>query len=167
MPETTMNRLHATLLAVTALAAFETTPGYAQAETEIPPEVMQMITGDISTIHMDVMQATIMLEPGQSGAFWTIYDEYLQGVAELTEQRTQLIRDYALQFDGMTTDAAGALGRRAIEVEERRLALLEQYFARIDDSLDGRVAAQFLQIENRIGTLKDLRLMMELPIIGG
>ena len=34
-------------------------------------------------------------------------------------------------------------------------------------ALGGVVAGQFLQIENRINTLKDLRLELELPIIGG
>jgi len=72
-----MKRFTFALLALTSLASTVVTPAKAQDTTEIPPEIMYMITGDISTIHMDVMQATILLEPGQSSAFWAFYEEYL------------------------------------------------------------------------------------------
>ena len=161
-----MNRITNLFVAVATLASAGAAPVAAQDALEIPPEVMEMITGDISTIHMDVMQASIVLQPGQAGSFWTIYEEYLAGVRELTEQRTELVRDFAVSFQGMTDGDAADLGRRALEIEQRRTQLLSEYFGRISDALGGRAAAQFLQIENRIGTLKDLRLMMELPIIG-
>jgi len=161
-----MKRFAALFVALASLTSVGATHVRAQDTLEIPPEIMEMITGDISTIHMDVMQATIVLQPGQAGTFWTIYDEYLQGVRTLTQERTELVRDYALAFEGMTDGAAADLGRRAIGIEQRRTQLLADYFDRVSDALGGRAAAQFMQIENRIATLKDLRLMMELPIIG-
>jgi len=134
---------------------------------EIPPEIMEAIQGDISTIHMDVMQATIRLEPGQAGAFWGVYEEYLSEAEELTAQRTELVRDLAMVFDSMTDANASEMGQRALELESRRLELLGEYFGKISDDVGGVAAAQFLQIENRIATLKDLRLAMEVPIVGG
>jgi len=87
-------------------------------------------------------------------------------VLGLTAQRTELVRDIALAFEDMSDADAVALGRRALELDERRSQHLADYFDRIAEALGGRTAAQFLQIENRIATLKDLRLMMEIPIIG-
>jgi len=139
----------------------------AQDNMEIPPEIMEAIQGDISTIHMDVMQATIRLEPGQAGAFWGVYEEYLSEAEELTAQRTELVRDLAMVFDSMTDANASEMGQRALELESRRLELLGEYFGKISDDVGGVAAAQFLQIENRIATLKDLRLAMEVPIVGG
>jgi hypothetical protein len=152
---------------VAAFATLAPTVAAAQDTMEIPPEIMEAIQGDISTIHMDVMQATIRLEAGQSGAFWTLYDEYLAEIRELTAARTELVRDFAMAFDSMSDDDAAELGRRAIQTEVRRVELLGEYFDRFADELGGVVAGQFLQIENRIHTLKDLRLELELPIIGG
>ena len=42
-----------------------------------------------------------------------------------------------------------------------------KYFERIGAEVSGKVAGQFLQIESRIATIKDLRVEMEVPIIGG
>jgi hypothetical protein len=113
------------------------------------------------------MQATITLEPGQSGAFWSIYDEYLAEVASLTAERTELVKDFALAFDTMDDETAEAMGRRALQYDARRHETIAKYFDRIADEMGGKVAGQFLQIENRIYTLKDLRLELEVPIIGG
>jgi len=138
-----------------------------QGEMEIPPEIMEAIQGDISTIHMDVMQSTIRLEPGQAGAFWSVYEEYLSEAQELTAQRTELVRDFAVAFGTMTDANASEMGQRALELESRRLDLLGEYFGKISSDVGGIAAGQFLQIENRIATLKDLRLAMEVPIVGG
>jgi hypothetical protein len=40
----------------------------AQETLEIPPEIMEAIQSDVATIHMDLMQATIVLEEGQPGS---------------------------------------------------------------------------------------------------
>jgi hypothetical protein len=138
-----------------------------QDSMEIPPEIMEAIQGDISTIHMDVMQATIRLEPGQAGAFWGVYEEYLSEAQELTAQRTELVRDFAVSFETMTDASASEIGQRALALENRRIDLLGEYFGKISDDVGGIAAGQFLQIENRIATLKDLRLAMDVPIVGG
>jgi len=139
----------------------------AQDNMEIPPEIMEAIQGDISTIHMDVMQATIRLEPGQAGSFWGIYDEYLGEVQGITAQLTELVRDLAIGFDTMTDASASDLGERWFDIESQRIGLLHEYFGKVSEDVGGVAAGQFLQIENRIHMLKDLRLAMEIPIIGG
>jgi len=154
------------LLALTALVMLPA-PVAAQEPLEIPPEVMEAIQGDISTIHQELMQASIILEPGQSGAFWAIYDEYLVEVASLTAERTELLRDFALAFDTMDDSTAVDMGHRALSHDARRHETVARYFDRIADEVGGTVAGQFLQIENRIHTLKDLRLELEIPIIRG
>lgn len=155
-----------TLVALAALVLLPLAAA-AQEPLEIPPEIMEAIQGDVSTIHQELMQATITLEPGQSGAFWSIYDEYLEEVASLTAERTELLKDFALAFDTMDDDVAVDMGHRALSHDARRHETLARYFDRIADEVGGTVAGQFLQIENRIHTLKDLRLELEIPIIGG
>jgi Na+/phosphate symporter len=141
-------------------------PLTAQDTIEIPPEIMEAIQGDIATIHQDLMQSTIQLDAGQAGPFWSIYDEYLEEMKTLTAERTELIRDFAMAFDTMTDDSARDMGRRALEFDARRQDLVRRYFDRVADEVGGVVAGQFLQIEHRIQTLKDLRLALEIPIIG-
>jgi hypothetical protein len=154
-------------LAFLATMAGLSGPAAAQQTLEIPPEIMEAIQGDVATIHQELMQSTIVLQPGQTGAFWSIYDEYLEEVKTLTAERTELLKDFALAFDTMTDETATEMGRRAIAFDARRNDLVSRYFDRISSEVGGIVAGQFLQIETRIQTLKDLRLELEVPIIGG
>jgi len=139
----------------------------AQQTLEIPPEVMDAIHSDVSTIHMDLMQANIVLQPGQAGPFWAIYDEYLGEMKALTTERTELLKDFALAFNTFTEENAVEMGRRALAFDARRNELTGKYFERIAAEVGGKAAGQFLQIEARILTIKDLRVELEVPIIGG
>jgi len=138
----------------------------AQDAVEIPAEIMDALHMDIQTMHMELMQASITLQPAQAGPFWATYSEYLEQVRGITTERTELILDFAEAFDTMTDAQALDMGRRALTIDSRRNELIAEYFGRLAAELGGVVAGQFLQIENRIWTLKDLRLELELPIIG-
>ena len=138
----------------------------AQDTLEIPPELMEAIQSDVATIHMSLMQANIVLRPGQSGPFWAIYDEYLAEVRTLAAERTELITDFAMAFETMTDEAAVTMGHRALDFDRRRQDLVSMYFDRIAGEVGGIAAGQFLQIETRIQTIKDLRIELEVPIIG-
>lgn len=136
-------------------------------DMEIPPEFMEALQKDISTLRMDAMQSTIQLEPGQAAGFWAIYEEYLGELEGLTAGRAELIRDYAMEYATLTDDQVMGLGRRAIRQRMDAQALLSRYFERIGDDVGGKVAGQFFQIENQVQMLLDLRLAMEVPIIQG
>jgi len=139
----------------------------AQEKVTIPPDVMEAIQSDVATIHMDLMQANIRLKEGQAGKFWPVYDEYLAELKTLTAERTELVKDFALAFKTMTDAEAVEMGNRALAFEARRNDLAAKYFKRIADEVGGTAAGQFLQIEARIRTIKDLRLQLEVPIVGG
>jgi hypothetical protein len=140
--------------------------GTAQEELEIPPEFMEALQKDAATLRMDVMQGTIQLQPGEASTFWTIYEEFLAEMNIRVAGRTELLRDYAVQYAGLTDEQAIAMGERAIEMEMDRMALIAQYFDRIATEVSGVTAAQFYQIEQQTNMLIDLRLAMDVPIIG-
>lgn len=144
-------------------------PGAAvgQETIEIPPEFMEALKADVSTVHMDVMQASIMLQPGQAGTFWGIYDEYLKELGTITEGRATLLKDFAQAFQTMTDEEATDLGGRALDLRAETLQLRRRYFERIAGEVSGKAAGQFLQIENQLQTILDLGVALEVPIIGG
>ncbi len=151
-------------LFLTVLAAAPA-PLLAQ-QVEIPPEIMEALQKDVATLHQDIMQQTIVLEPGEAAPFWAIYDEYLGEIRSMAAERTELLADFADAFHGMTDEQAMQMGHRALEFDQRRHDVTSEYFDRIGDEVGGRVAGQFLQVESRIQMLKDLRLAIEVPIIG-
>ncbi len=140
--------------------------GSAQQEMEIPPEFMEALQKDAATLRMDAMQSTIQLHAGEASAFWTIYEGFLGEMNDRVAARTELLRDYAVQYAELTNDQAIAMGKRAIEMEMDRMSLIALYFDRISNEVSGVTAAQFYQIEQQTDMLIDLRLAMEVPIIG-
>ncbi|MGW8267934.1 MAG: hypothetical protein ACWGSQ_16325 [Longimicrobiales bacterium] len=155
--------------AFAALLVMATIPASlsGQETLVIPPEIMEAIQSDVATIHMDLMQANIVLQEGQAGKFWPVYDEYLTELKTLAAERTELIKDFALAFGSMTDATAVEMGRRALAFDARRNELAAKYFDRIAEEVGGIVAGQFLQIEARIWTIKDMRIAIEIPILGG
>lgn len=156
--------------AVAALALALALPATLQAQetaVEIPPEFMDALKKDVSTLRMDAMQSSIELEAGTASAFWAIYEEYLAELEDITEGRAELIKDYALEYETLTNDQAVALGRRALGMRMDREALLNRYFERIAEEVGGKTAAQFFQIETQVQLLLDLRIAMEIPLVRG
>ena len=83
---------------------------------------------------------------------------------------------YALSFRTLTeiariavptvTDAlADKLATKALELETRRTALKEKYYARLKSALSATTAARFLQIENQLLLIIDLQIAASLPIV--
>ena len=155
--------------AFAALLVMATIPASlsGQETLVIPPEIMEAIQSDVATIHMDLMQANIVLKEGQAGKFWPVYDEYLTELKTLAAERTDLVKDFALAFETMTDATAVDMGRRALAFDARRNELVAKYFERIAEEVGGIAAGQFLQIEARIWTIKDMRIAIEIPILGG
>jgi hypothetical protein len=60
---------------------------------------------------------------------------------------------------------ATAMADQWFDFEARRLELLRKYHNRIAAELSPVRAAQFTQIENRVGTVVDLILASEIPLV--
>lgn len=157
------------LFALVALSLLGGVPAHlaAQETVEIPPEFMEALRKDVRQMRTQAMQSAIVLEPGQPGDFWTIYEEYQEDLEEITQARTELLRDYAVMFETMSDDQAVDLGHRAMELRSEQMNLLRRYFDRIADDVSGTTAGQFYQVENQVQMLIDLQLAMEVPVIGG
>jgi len=155
--------------AVVAAVLLAPVPGAAQQGAQalqLPAEFVEAVQADVATLRMDVMQSTIQLQAGEASAFWAIYDEFLGELNARTAGRAELIKDYALQYETLTDAQAVDLGHRAIQMEADRMALIGRYFDRISKEVSGLTAAQFYQIEQQTQMLINLRLAMDVPIVG-
>ena len=155
--------------AVAAAVLLAPVPGAAQQGGQapmLPAEFVEALQTDVATLRMDAMQSTIQLKAGEAATFWAIYDEFLGELNTRTAGRAELIKDYALQYETLSDAQATELGHRAIKMETDRMALIGRYFDRISKEVSGLTAAQFYQIEQQTQMLINLRLAMEVPIVG-
>ena len=84
--------------------------------------------------------------------------------AAINDDRMALVKDYAMNYEAMTDEAADRLARGALDLEARRHAVKSRYYDRFKSVLPAKTAARFLQVENQILLLLDLQIAASLPV---
>jgi hypothetical protein len=120
--------------------------------------------GKVSLIN-DVMQ----LNADEAKVFWPIYQEYESELFELGDQRVAAMRQFANDIRDKRLDDSEAtrLADQFFDYETKHLALLKKYHGEIAKQLSPVRAAQFAQIEHRVGTVVDLMIASEIPLLSG
>jgi hypothetical protein len=84
----------------------------------------------------------------QKDAFWKLYDEYEGKRKDLGKQRIELLKQYADQYQTMTSIQADAWTKKVIDLQKKTDNLISSYYNKVKGVSDGLVATQFYQIEN-------------------
>lgn len=105
------------------------------------------------------------LDDSEKDAFWSEYNLYEVELKKIYDDRYQLIRDYAEHYDDMTNEIADNLAERALKIREARDDLARKYYQRIKKATSAITAARFIQVENEINLLSDLKISSETPIL--
>lgn len=111
-----------------------------------------------------VIEQAMNLSPAEHDPFWREYYQYEDELRKLNDQRYQIIRDYAAYYDKMTDAIADNIARRSLNFREDRTKLARKYYDRIRKATSAITAARFLQLENEITLLADLKISSETPI---
>jgi hypothetical protein len=104
------------------------------------------------------------LDPSEHDAFWREYRQYEGELQKIQDQRYQVIRDYAAYYDNMTNAVADNLSERMLKIKQDRNNLARKYYERIKKATSAITAARFLQVENEINLLSDLKISSEAPL---
>jgi len=113
----------------------------------------------------ELVSQAIKLEPHQQDAFWREYINYEGELKSYYDEKYRVIRDYAKSYETMTDDIAESLAERSFKLQQRRLDLTRKYFKSIRKAVSATVAVRFLQLENQINLLSDLKISNETPLI--
>jgi hypothetical protein len=105
------------------------------------------------------------LDPSERDAFWREYYLYEAELKKIQDDRYRVIRDYAENYDNITNDIADNLAERSLRLREARNDLARKYYHRIKKATSAITAPRFLQVENEINLLSDLKISSELPFL--
>jgi len=125
------------------------------------------VRGELSDGKVQLINQIMTLSPAESAKFWPIYHDYEEELFSLGDERVEMTRKFvtAQSTHSLDNDRAAALADDWFRIESRRLELLKKYHQRIATELSPIRAAQFAQIEHRVGVIIDLVLASELPIV--
>lgn len=126
---------------------------------------IELLRTDVRQEKAEIMGAMMLLSADQAAKFWPIYNEYDQELKKLNNLRAANIEEYARTYDQMTDAKADELIHNALHYQQQRSELLEKYYGRVKESVGAIEAARFVQIENQLLMIIDLRIASSLPVV--
>jgi len=128
---------------------------------------VQLLRADLKSQKEAIIREAMQLNQQQGAAFWPIYEQYNAEQSKLGDEKLAIVQDYAANFLTMTNEKADELAQRVMQLDERRMALREKYYAILKKALPAVLAVRYFQVENQIQLLLDLQIASNLPIIEG
>ena len=136
--------------------------GSAQSDVE-EIDFIQSIMG---AEKKEVMSQFVKLQGPAADAFWKLYDEYEVKRKSLGKERIALIKQYAAEYDGITSEQTDALMDKAIKLRNSNNKLVDSYYKKIKKAAGSKAAAQFHQLESYIQAAVRTELFNNIPLIG-
>jgi len=126
---------------------------------------IQLMRSDIQAGKNQIISATMQFSDAESKAFWPIYRDFARDQQVIGDERVQLIKDYAANYDSMDDNKAKDMVQRMINVEDKTLNLREDYWPKFMKALGAKRAAKFYQVDSRLSLLINLQLTSAIPLI--
>lgn len=134
---------------------------YAQSENDYLELARDVLKTEKKAVIAEVMQLT----EAESTPFWELYNEYQGKLYLVANKRIAIIKDYAEHFETLTDEKADELWLGALAHSQEVLKLEKQYYKKFKKILPAGKAARFFQAENKIETMIDAQLALEIPLI--
>jgi hypothetical protein len=134
---------------------------YAQADNDYLELARDVLKTEKKAAIAELMQLT----EAESTPFWELYNEYQGKLYLIANKRIAIIKDYAEHFETMTDDKADELWQSSMAYAREVLKLKKQYYNKFKKILPAGKAARFFQAENKIETMIDAQLALEIPLV--
>lgn len=136
---------------------------YAQTADDYIELVRTQLKADKKVVVAEVME----FQQGEGDLFWPLYDEYNSAMYAIQTERVKLIKDFAANYEKMTAEKADELILKAFEIKKDLLSLDKKYYAKFKKVIPATKAATYFQLENKIETLVNAQLAVEIPLLQG
>ena len=143
------------------------TGAVVRSEATFTDQQMALMNIQIDSMKKQVIAANLTLTESEAIKFWPVYEQYAAELKKITDTKTALIREHAVEYGSLTDDQADGLIRRWLDADIAAFELRRKYLAIFRKVLGGKVTATFFQLEHRINAMIDLELTSQLPLMQG
>jgi hypothetical protein len=126
---------------------------------------VKLLRQDLRSQKKQLIAANLTLTDAESTKFWPVYDQFSAEMTKLGDQKLALIKEYAQNFGSLTDAQALSLINRSLALDEAVSQLRIKYVPIVNKVLPGTKTATFFQMERRIGTLIDLQIASQIPLV--
>lgn len=143
------------LVAATMVAATLAIPAASRAQNET---LVELLRTDIQSEKKEIIAEAMKLTETQSAAFWPVYNKYATDLRKVYDARVAIMKDYADNVNNLTDQKATDLVKRSLKTEGETTKVKEKYFKEFSKAVGPKLAGQFLQYENTLLRVIDLKL---------
>ena len=126
---------------------------------------VNLLRQDLRSKKKQLIAANLTLTDAESTKFWPVYDQFSAEMTKLGDEKLALIKEYAQNFGSLTDAQALSLINRSLALDEAVSQLRIKYVPIVNKVLPGTKTATFFQIERRVGTLIDLQVASQIPLV--
>ena len=140
-------------------------PTAAPSDQGVSDEDIRLLRKDLKSMKKQIIAVNLELTEMEAQNFWPIYERYAADLAATTDKKYALLKNYHDNYYSMTDTQAEEYikGRAEVEADVTRLRL--KYFPIFRRVISGKSTALFFQLDWRLGTLLDLQMASEMPLI--
>ncbi len=124
------------------------------------------MTREVLKVEKKAAIAQVMeLTDAESQPFWNLYNEYQGELYTIQNKRVATIKDFAANYENLSNEKADELWNNYMEYQTGLLKLKKEFYKKFKKILPAGKAARFFQAENKIETLVNAQLAIEIPMI--
>jgi len=150
------------LTMVAALTVLIVSPVVSQDK---PADNMQIVREKIRADKKLFVATNMELTAPEAKGFWPLYDRYQKDMENLGERTLGLIRNYAMNFENMSDEAAKKMLDEWLALEMERQKIREAYLPKFLEVLPDKKVARYYQLENKILAVVNYELAAEIPLV--
>lgn len=145
--------------------AAQSVTGAAAQSNKISDQDIEMLRKDLRAKRKEITAQNMTLTTDEATKFWPIFDQYRQEAVKPNDERWELIKDYATNYNTMTDAQAQDYIKRSTVVERQLIALRMKYVPVFEKVISPKKTALWHQIDRRIDLLINLQLSAQIPMV--
>lgn len=119
----------------------------------------------LKTEKKEAIAEILNLSDDEAPFFWELYKEYQEKQYLIQNKRIALITDFSDNFESLTDEKADELMKSFLSYKSEILKLNKQYYKKFKKVTSVENAVLLFQAENKIETLIDAQLALEIPML--
>lgn len=113
-----------------------------------------------------ILRDELLLSEEEGDAFWPLYDEYSDELAEVSEAYISVVSEFVERYQAadLSDEDANRLLDQSLEIQMTVLKIRQRYLPRFREIMSGVKVARFYQLENKVRAEVDAALALAIPL---
>jgi hypothetical protein len=145
--------------------ATQSAPAAKAPPQTVSDQDIQIMRENVRDKRKKITAANVTLSAAEAEKFWPIYDQYIQELIKINDERWALIKDYAANYKTMSDTTAQDYLKRSIDTDQQVIALRAKYVQIFQTAVSTRTTARWYQVDHRLENMINMELVSMVPIV--